>query len=123
MFTPEKRHVARHSRLDLEPQSILLWVFWIFDSIFVNRPSLVESIMTRPPSKLLLVLIFTSPDVKALVSCISDVSPLPWVEANQYVDFSPVWSDDSSFTLSESSSNLVANTEISSAVGSDCLGS
>lgn len=79
--------------------------------------------MARPECDLLIVFILTSPDIQALVSCISDVLPGSFVESNQDVDLFSVWSDDRSLSLVESLSNLVCNAEVSSVECSDCLGS
>ena len=79
--------------------------------------------MTRPPSESLVIFIFTSPDIKAESSSISNVSPLSWVEANQDVGFFLVWSDDSRSTFSECKPQLVSNNMSLLQRRSDCLGS
>jgi hypothetical protein len=99
---PEECPVTSHSSLDLEPSTVSQRVLLVLDSSSVQVPSLIESIVTVPERQVLVVLICTTPDVKAESSSISDVFPCSFVVASEYKCFFYVGSDDCSFSFKES---------------------
>ena len=65
---------ASHLGLNLETETVSDWRSGQTYSLLVDDPSLVEAVVARPPSELLVVLIFAAIDIKALATSVSDVS-------------------------------------------------
>jgi len=59
---------------DLELNSVFHWVWWVFNSLQVDLPSLVKAIAALPPVDMSVLRIGSSMDIKASDSQISDVS-------------------------------------------------
>lgn len=49
MLSNEQTSFLWHCRFDLESKAILEWIFWILDTLLVDNPSLVVTIVAWPP--------------------------------------------------------------------------
>ena len=107
VLVPVESSSACHRCLELELNSIFKWCFRNLVSFLVKEPSLVEAIVASPPGNLLVVLVFTSPDIKTHFAIVSDVSSVSIVPINFLEVFTFPWSDDSSSAILETKSDLV----------------
>jgi hypothetical protein len=107
MLIPEECSVVSHSALDLELDSISKWLRWISDSLEVDVPCLVETVVARPEGSPLVVDISSSPDINALVDWVSDVLSASSLEEYLLEWLVGILSDDSSSALSPSLAVLV----------------
>lgn len=123
VFTPEEGSVGSHSRSDLEFDSILEWLLWIFNTLLINVPGLVEAVVAVPPGDVLVVLVLSTPDIEAFLTVVSDVSDSSTVPGDSLSLFFTPGSDDSSLSDSESLSSLVGDNLVSLRPGSDSLSS
>lgn len=112
-----------HSGSDLELNSVSVWLSWVSDSMSVEEPSLVGSVVTVPEDNMSVVGVTLTVDIEALLGVVSDVSELTTIVGNLLVDLSSVWSDDSRLSNVVSSSESVGNCVRSLLSGSDSSGS
>ena len=122
MLVPEQGSVGRHSRLDLELDSISEWVSWVVEWSSVNEEGLVcvvvansESHVSRVPSCV--------HGIKAVSSWRSDVSNLSWVVGHLLVVLISPWSDTGVVVNLELLVVLVGDGIVLLEVGSDRSGS
>lgn len=97
------------SGLDLELDSVSVWLSWVSDSISVKEPSLVLSIVAVPEDDMSLVGVSSTVNIKALLSVVSNVSVLSTIVGNLLVNLTSEWSDDSGLSDSVAISESVGN--------------
>jgi hypothetical protein len=73
VFVPEKGFVASHSGLDLELDTVGNWLSRVLSSLLIDCPSLVETVMAVPPSKVVVVVVATTINIQTLSSVVSNV--------------------------------------------------
>jgi len=74
VLSPVDSSVVLHSGLDLELLTVSEWVSWEFDTLVVEEPSLVLTVMAVHPATVHIVSVSSTIDIKALASSVSDVS-------------------------------------------------
>lgn len=112
--------VSRHSRLDLESHTIVFWISWEVNSVEVNGPGLIETVVAIPEDKVSVVMVMTSVNIKTLSWDVSEISVWSTVVGKSLESFTLPDSDDSSSVSQESLTSLVRDGVVSSVVGSDC---
>lgn len=86
---------AGHLGLDLESDTILDWVLWVLNTLLVDNPTLVGTVVTFPPDDVSLVGVGTSMDIKTSNSNISNVSSVSREPSDLLKLFTLELSDDS----------------------------
>ena len=69
VLSPEEGSVAAHSRFDLESSSVTNWVWWVSEWdlwLSVDEPGLVGTVMALPPDEVVVVMISSTSDIKAV---------------------------------------------------------
>lgn len=80
VLMPEESSSVLHERLNLELNSVSKWVSWVVNSLSVNVPSLVQSIVAVPEDDVSHVVVVSSMNIKALLGQVSDVSSSSTIE-------------------------------------------
>lgn len=93
--------VGEHSRSDLELNSRSKWLNWVVNSLLVEVPSLVGSIVAVVPNGPSLVMVISTVDIEASSSNISDVLDASSVPSDLLEGFSLGWSHDRIVALDE----------------------
>lgn len=81
-----------HLGFDLEENSISEWVLVVLDSLSVEVPGLVQSIVAVPEDDMSVVGVLATVNIKALSAVVSDVSSWSSVEDSSLVWFLLPWS-------------------------------
>jgi hypothetical protein len=97
----------------LEQDAVLSWVRVVLDSLSVNVPGLVESVMAVVEDSVSVVSVGFTMDIEALASIVADVSSWSTIEGNLLVSILTAWSHDSSTVNTVALSSLVSKTEVS----------
>lgn len=74
VLVPEEGSVAWHLGSDLELSAVVDWLRWVFNTLLIKVPSLVETIVAVPEDHVSVVRVVTSMDVQAFTSIVSDIS-------------------------------------------------
>jgi len=74
VLSPVDSSVVLHSCLDLELLAVSKWVSWESDTLGIESPSLVLTIVAVHPATVIVVSVPSAVDIKAFASCVSDVS-------------------------------------------------
>jgi hypothetical protein len=80
MLMPDDSSFGWHNGLDLESNTIVEWVSWVVDSLSVQEPSLVVTIVASEPDGVSVVGVGVSMHIEAQSSSVSDVSGVTWEE-------------------------------------------
>lgn len=108
----------------MELNIISEWLLLEEGQSLVNPPSLVLSVVAVPEGDMLVVMVLTTVDIKALSSVVLDVSTLLALDPFCLLrNFTSILSDDSSDSDSEALTSLVGESEGSSGRRSDGVGS
>lgn len=119
MLGDDQGSVGWHGRLDLESKSVSQWVSWEVNTLLVEVPSLVCTVVASPEDSVSVVVVVTSMDIEAESGNISDVSSASWPEGGSLVSLGSPLSDDSSATNVELRAVLVREGEVSLLLWSD----
>lgn len=112
-----------HLGSDLELDTVSKDLLWILDSSLIDIPALVLSVVTVPEDDMSSVNVFTSMDIKALSTIVSDVSALSSVPLDSLGVVTREWSESGSDIDLEALTSLVGKSVLSLVESSDGLGS
>lgn len=74
MFSVFQGSVSLHQTLDLESSGIRKWISWHMDGLWIEQPSLVNTIVAFVPLGMSFMSVRVSMNIKALSAVVSDVS-------------------------------------------------
>lgn len=86
--------VSSHLGEDLELDSVGEWLLWILESLLVNLPALVLTIVAIVPDNMSVVGVGSTVDIEALASHVSEGLSVGVHPLGSLVDISLPWSDD-----------------------------
>jgi len=118
-----KDSVSWEDSLDEESCAVSDWVSWGVEATSADIPDLVLSVMAVVPGGWLVLSEFSSPDIEALASLVSEVSSRPLEEAESLIVLGSPSSDDGWSSDLVSSSVLVGDGEVSLLGDSDGVSS